>query len=106
MVTASRGRPPDSEAKAFFTAAEVTLALNMAIHLKVEMMPGFRARGGEKFNLELPEGATVGEMLAKVGLKGEELDAVRVFVNEQLVELNKVLKDGDDIWVGVVIGGG
>lgn len=82
------------------------MALGMAIHLKVEMMPGLRVRGGAKFELELPEGATAREMLVKLGFKGEELEPLRVFVNEKLVELEKVLKDGDDIWVGMAIGGG
>ncbi|MEW6222272.1 MAG: MoaD/ThiS family protein [Candidatus Hadarchaeota archaeon] len=74
--------------------------------VKVELMPGLRQQRKEKLELELPEGTTVRAMLLRLDFKEGEMEPLRVFVNGELVGLNKALKDGDDIWVGMVIGGG
>ena len=58
------------------------------------------------FDLELPDDSTLKSMLIKTGFKEDEIEHLRVFVNEKFVSFNKVLKDGDDIWVGIILGGG
>ena len=79
----------------------------MTIRVKIELMPVLkRLREERKFELELPDDATVRTMLANVGFKENELEHLRIFVNNNLARLDKVLKDGDDIWVGIVVGGG
>lgn len=79
----------------------------MTIRVKIELMPVLkRLREERKFELELPDDATVRTMLANVGFKENELEHLRIFINNNLARLDKVLKDGDDIWVGIVVGGG
>lgn len=79
----------------------------MTIRVKVELMPGIRrVRKGNVFNLEIPANSTLKSMLIKTGFKEDEIEHLRIFVNGKLVPLNKALKDGDNIWVGIVIGGG
>jgi sulfur carrier protein ThiS len=79
----------------------------MTIRVNIELMPVLkRLRDETKFELVLPDDATVRTMLANVGFKKNELEHLRIFVNNKWAHLEKVLKDGDDIWVGVVIGGG
>ena len=65
-----------------------------------------RVRKNNVFDLELPDNSTLKSMLIKTGFKKDEIEHLRVFVNEKLVTLNKALKDGDDIWVGIILGGG
>ena len=70
-------------------------------------MPGLRpVRKNNVFDLELPDDSTLKSMLIKTGFKEDEIEHLRVFVNEKLVSFNKALKDGDDIWVGIILGGG
>ncbi len=77
------------------------------IRVKVELMPGLgRERREPKFELDLADGSNMKSMLAKIGFKEDEVDHLRVFVNEKLVSSSKVLKDGDEVWVGIIIGGG
>lgn len=79
----------------------------MSIRVKVELMPHLRrSRKETTFGLELPEDTTVETMLAKLGFKEEEMQHLRIFANNKAAPLDKMLKDGDDIWVGVVVGGG
>ncbi|MFQ6129793.1 MAG: MoaD/ThiS family protein [Candidatus Hadarchaeaceae archaeon] len=79
----------------------------MTIRVKIELMPVLkRLRKERNFELELSDDATVKTMLENVGFKENELEHLRIFVNNKLAHLDKVLKDGDDIWVGVVVGGG
>lgn len=79
----------------------------MAIRVKVELMPGIRRiRKNNVFELVLPNNSTLRTMLIKTGFKKDEIEHLRVFVNEKLAPLNKTLKNGDDIWIGMVIGGG
>lgn len=65
-----------------------------------------RLRDKNIFDLELPEGTTIRTMLRNIGLKDEEMDHLRIFVNKKLVSLNEKVKDGDEIWVGLIVGGG
>ena len=79
----------------------------MSIRVKVELMPGLRPIRKEKvFDLQLPEKTTLKSTLTKIGFKEEEVEHLRVFVNEKITDLNKVLKDGDSIWIGIILGGG
>ncbi|MDI6642728.1 MAG: MoaD/ThiS family protein [Candidatus Hodarchaeaceae archaeon] len=65
-----------------------------------------RLRKERKFDLELPANATVRTVLAKLGFKEDEMEHLRIFINNEWARLNKALKDGDAIWVGVIVGGG
>ena len=79
----------------------------MTIRVKVELMPVLRRLREEKnFELELPDDVTVGAALAKLGFKKDEMEHLRIFVNNKGARFDKALKDGDDIWIGVVVGGG
>ena len=84
-----------------------TVSCNMTICVKVELMPNLRRlREDTKFNLELSDGTMVKAMLAELGFKEDEIEHLRIFVNNKFARLDNVLKDGDAIWVGVVVGGG
>ncbi|MEM2890301.1 MAG: MoaD/ThiS family protein [Candidatus Hadarchaeum sp.] len=79
----------------------------MGIRIKVELMPGLRpVREENVFEMELPPDSTLKSMLLEVGFREDEIEHLRVFVNEKLASLNKELKDGDNIWIGIVMGGG
>ena len=78
----------------------------MTIRVKVELMSALRhLHDKTNFEAELPDRATVEAMLRTV-FKGAEIEHLRVFVNNEQASLNKVLKDGDEVWIGVVVGGG
>ncbi|MGQ9787857.1 MAG: FAD binding domain-containing protein [Candidatus Hadarchaeaceae archaeon] len=69
-------------------------------------MPGLRPiRKENVFEMELPTEITLQSMLLKAGFREDEIEHLRVFVNEKLAPLNKALKNGDNIWIGIVIGG-
>jgi len=79
----------------------------MTINVKVNLMSGLRSvQKSNVFNIELPDGFTPKSMLSKIGFKDEEIEHLSVFVNEKLVPFKEILKDGDDVWVGIVLGGG
>ncbi len=79
----------------------------MTISVKIELVPVLKhLREETNFELELPDDATVRTMLANVGFKENELEHLRIFINNKWARLDKALKDGDDIWVGVIVGGG
>lgn len=79
----------------------------MSIRVKVELMSAVRCPREERnFELELPSGATVRMMLTMIGFKEDEVEHLRVFVNNKWAHLDKALKDDDEVWVGVVVGGG
>ncbi len=79
----------------------------MTIRVNVELMPGLgRVKKENVFVLDLPVSTTLKAMLLKTGFKEEEIEHLRVFVNERIVPLNKPLKNGDNVWVGIVLGGG
>ena len=78
----------------------------MTITVKVELMSALRhLHDKTNFEAELPDRVTVETMLRSV-FKEADIEHLRVFVNNEQVSLNKVLKDGDEIWIGVVVGGG
>ncbi len=79
----------------------------MTMRVKVELMTGLRRAQKEKiFEMELPKESTVKDLLLKIGFKEDEIEHLRVFVDEKLVTQSKVLKGGENIWVGIIIGGG
>ncbi len=59
---------------------------------------------GEAFPVELPARATVGDLVQKLGLPGDEVKIV--FVNGLFRELNHVLADGDELGIFPPVGGG
>jgi len=65
-----------------------------------------RTRDKPIFDLELADDATVKTMLAELGFKDDEMNHLWIFVNNKLERLEKNLRDGDDVWVGIVVGGG
>ena len=79
----------------------------MTIRVKVELIPTLRrSRKETKFDLELPDGTTVGAMLGELEFKEDEIEHLRIFVNNKSERLTKVLKGDDEIWVGIFVGGG
>ncbi|KUO42980.1 MAG: hypothetical protein APU95_02515 [Hadesarchaea archaeon YNP_N21] len=77
------------------------------VRAKVELMPTIRRlRDKNIFDLELPEGVTVKTMLRNIGLKDEEMEHLRIFINKKLASLNEKIRDGDEVWVGLIVGGG
>ena len=77
------------------------------VRAKVELMPTIRRlRDKNIFDLELPDGVTVKTMLRNIGLKDEEMEHLRIFINKKLVSLNEKIRDGDEVWVGLIVGGG
>ncbi len=86
---------------------EILTGPRMTIQVKVELMPAVRRVREEKnFELKLPDGAIVRAMLAELGFREDEVEHLRIFVNNKWSPLDKTLKDGDEIWVGIIIGGG
>jgi len=59
---------------------------------------------GEAFPVELPEGATVGDLIREVGLPDHEVKLV--FVNALFRKLAHELADGDEVGIFPPVGGG
>jgi molybdopterin synthase sulfur carrier subunit len=59
---------------------------------------------GEAFPLELPEGATVADLVRQLGLPEEEVKIV--FVNALFRDPDYVLADGDELGIFPPVGGG
>jgi molybdopterin synthase sulfur carrier subunit len=59
---------------------------------------------GEAFPVELPEGSTVGDLVQRLGLPGEEVKIV--FVNALFRDRAHVLADGDELGIFPPVGGG
>lgn len=75
--------------------------------VKVELLPGLRkVQDKRKFEVELPEGATVKDMLLSVGFGEDEIQHIRVWVGKDLASIHTVLKDSDEATASVPIGGG
>ena len=65
-------------------------------------LPGLTA--GQAQRLTLPDGATVADLLAALGVPDSE--SQHAFVNDFGVELNRVLHEGDRVGVFPQVGGG
>jgi molybdopterin synthase sulfur carrier subunit len=79
----------------------------ITVHVKLfatlrEYRPGLGI--GEAFPVELPEGATVGDLVRHLGLPEKEIKIV--FVNALVRELDHVLADGDELGMFPPVGGG
>jgi molybdopterin converting factor small subunit len=59
---------------------------------------------GEAFPVELPDGATVGDLAQELALPENEVKVV--FVNALFRELPYVLADGDEVGIFPPVGGG
>ena len=59
---------------------------------------------GKSFPAELPEGATIGDLIQRVGLPESEVKVV--FVNALFREPAHVLADGDEVGIFPPVGGG
>lgn len=59
---------------------------------------------GEGYPLDLPDGATVADMMSALGMPVD--DANQAFVNGEAVSLSHVLEDGDSVRVFAPLGGG
>jgi molybdopterin converting factor small subunit len=59
---------------------------------------------GEAFSVELPEGATVGNLIQEIGLPDKEVKIV--FVNALFRDLAHELADGDQVGIFPPVGGG
>lgn len=59
---------------------------------------------GEAFPVELPDGATVGNLIQELALPENEVKVV--FVNALFRDLGYVLADGDEIGIFPPVGGG
>lgn len=62
------------------------------------------ARPGEPLSLELPAGATLGDLLSRLGIPQEELKTA--FVNNLRQEEDYTLRDGDRIALFPPVAGG
>ena len=61
-------------------------------------------RAGSPLEVELPESSTVGDLVAYLGLPGEEVKVT--FVNGRAQELDYLLFPGDQVGIFPAVGGG
>ena len=59
---------------------------------------------GEALPVELPKGATVGDLVQQLGLPAEEVKIV--FVNALFRDMGHALADGDELGIFPPVGGG
>jgi len=79
----------------------------MVIRVKIEIVPGLKnPRKEHRFDMDLPDNATVKTMLMEIGYEEKEIEHLMVSISNKLVPMEKKLKDGDDIFVWAPIGGG
>ncbi len=64
----------------------------------------FRPDRQERFSVELPDGATVRELITRSGIPWEEVGVVAV--NGGVVEEDHALQDGDEVFLLVPMEGG
>ena len=56
--------------------------------------------------LEVEEGSTVGDLLARFAVDRQKQRFLRIFANEEKADPSYVLRDGDELTVIMQIGGG
>jgi sulfur-carrier protein len=66
--------------------------------------PGFPLEPGSGFEVELPEGGTLGDLLSALEIPSEETRVA--FVNGNIRDLDWELKTGDELGLFPPIGGG
>jgi molybdopterin synthase sulfur carrier subunit len=64
--------------------------------------PGLKI--GEAFPVDLPDGATVADLVRQLGVPEKEVKLI--FVNGLMRELDHVLADGDELGIFPPVGGG
>ena len=79
----------------------ISLRVKLFATLRVHR-PGLKI--GEAFPVELPDGATVGDLVEELGLLEGEVKLV--FVNALVREREYVLADGDELGIFPPVGGG
>jgi molybdopterin synthase sulfur carrier subunit len=79
----------------------------ITVHVKLfatlrQFRPGLGM--GEAFPVDLPDGATVGDLVQRLGLPQDEVRIV--FVNACIRDLDHTLADGDELGIFPPVGGG
>ena len=59
-----------------------------------------------KTEIELADGATASDLLLKLGYNPMQIKAIIPVINGVQKRTDAILKNGDDIWLTVAIGGG
>jgi molybdopterin synthase catalytic subunit/molybdopterin converting factor small subunit len=76
------------------------------MHVRVRLFAGLRARAGaDEIGLELPEGASVGDALERVGALTEGLPVVMA-VNQEYADRSVALQAGDELALIPPVSGG
>ena len=57
-------------------------------------------------HVELPEGASVKDLLDRIGIEPEHQKAVVSFINKEKAKRSHTLQDGDAVFLSLAIGGG
>ncbi|HEX2973500.1 MAG TPA: molybdopterin converting factor subunit 1 [Tepidisphaeraceae bacterium] len=83
----------------------------MIVRIRVKLFAILREKAGvAELELELPEGATVGNAVAALGERipaiRESLDSVAFAVNRSYAGLTAILKDGDELAAIPPVSGG
>lgn len=56
--------------------------------------------------VELPDGASVKDLLDQIGIEPEHQKAVVPFINKEKAKRAHALQDGDEVFLSLAIGGG
>jgi len=80
------------------------LEIRLFADLSKKVDPSIQAGSGESFNLEMPEGVTLGQLFARLGLESEH--ALIGLVNGLRQAESYQLKDGDRVGIFPPVGGG
>jgi hypothetical protein len=78
----------------------------MKVHVKVYGALARPAGGGDEVDVELPDGAQVGELLARLGYPPAHVRHIAAFVAGQRVRAGQVLADGVEVALTVMASGG
>jgi molybdopterin synthase sulfur carrier subunit len=77
----------------------------MKIHVDLQSYLDQYAPGDDpRFSLDLPDGATVGDVLRKLGVPGEQ--AAVLTLDDEAVDFSRQLKEGDRVTVIPPVAGG
>ena len=79
----------------------------ITVHVKLfATLRSYRAglKIGEAFPVELPDGATVGQLIRQLGLPEEEIKMI--FVNGIVRDREHTLAEGDELGIFPPVGGG
>ncbi len=60
----------------------------------------------EDKSIDLAESATVTDLLTALGISEEHQKAVVPFINSERAKRNHTLKDGDEVFLSLAVGGG